>query len=405
MLQPGVLIRTERIHDRTGGECGSQSTVMLRLAIDDRPPFQDCMNEHARNICRSIESVSKVLAEWTVSAQFEADPTIEARFGAGSRRRWVADTQSRIGYLAQSLAVRSPELFAQCVLWMREAFTARDSNVADLELNLRCLRDVLATEHAAVVTDAALPCIDHAIEAMRDATPNGHARDQSHGADGPHARLSDAYLKALLEGRGDDAQALVHDAVRSGTSVPEIYMHVLHPAMSEVGRRWQMNEIGVADEHFATAVTQMVMSQMRQHFPRQPRCGRRMLAASVAGDLHEIGVRMVADFFDMNGWHAVFLGANMPPSDLLVALIERDMHLVALSASSVMHLVSLGEAIDAIRTAPGCEQMKILVGGPPFNLVPRLCEEVGADGYAPSAHEAVDIGNRLVSGDAITTSA
>jgi methanogenic corrinoid protein MtbC1 len=354
------------------------------------------MNPAARNICRSIEAVSKALAEWTVSAQFDADPTLQQRYGEGARRKWVGDTQARIGHLAQSLAVRSPELFTDSIRWMRDAHQARGTDAGDLMVNLRSLRDVLASEMPAIVTEAALPAIERAIAEL--AQPQ-RKQDAEHPAKGTESSI--AYLDAILAGQGDRAQAMVLDAVNGGMSVPDIYANVLHPAMREVGRRWQMDEIGVADEHFATAMTQMVMSQLRLRFPKRARRGLRMLATSATGDLHEIGVRMVADFFEMDGWDAIYLGANMPVTDMLTTLIERDVHLVALSASSVTHLVALGEAIEAIRTTPGCERVKVLVGGPPFNLVPRLWKEVEADGSASSAREAVEVGNRLVSGDTV----
>lgn len=361
------------------------------------------MNENARQICRSIESVSKALAEWTISAQFDADPTLVQRYGEGSRRRWVADTQARIGHLAQALAVRSPELFADSVFWMRQAFVARGSNASDLVLNLKSLRDVLAAELPAVVTEAAVPCVERALAALLEPNPHGDDESPKTWIDprSPHAVLATSFVEALVTGQGEAAQRLILNAAETGTNVRELYNHVLRPAMNEIGRRWQMDEIGVAEEHFATAVTQMVMSQLRPHFQRSPRRDLRMLATAAAGDLHEIGVRMVADLFEIDGWDAIYLGANMPVPDVLTTIIERDVHIAAISASSVVNLAALGETIDAIRSTPGCEHVRVLVGGPPFNRVPTLWKEMGADGSARDADEAVAVGNRLVEGDKV----
>lgn len=361
------------------------------------------MNETARQICRSIEGVSKALAEWTISAQFDADSTLAHRYGEGSRRRWVADTQARIGHLAQALAVRSPELFADSVLWMRQAFVARGSSASDLVLNLKSLRDVIAAELPTVVTEAAVPCVEKALAALQEMNSHDDAQSLTSHLDqqSPHAHLAAGFVEALVAGQGETAQRLILNAAEAGTNVSELYLHVLRPAMSEIGRRWQMDEIGVAEEHFATAVTQMVMSQLRRHFRRSPPRDLRMLASAAAGDLHEIGVRMVADLFEIDGWEAMYLGANMPFPDLLTTIIERDVRIAAISASSVVHLVALGEAIEAIRAAPGCERVRVLVGGPPFNRVPTLWKEIGADGSARDAVEAVALGNRLVEGDPV----
>lgn len=371
-------------------------------AIQHALSLIDRMNEHALHIHRSIDSVSKALAEWTVSAQFEADATLSHRYGEGSRRRWVADTQARISHLSQALAVRSPELFVDSVYWMREAFVARGSDAADLELNLKCLRDVMAAELPVVVTEAAVPCVERALSALRTPHQHAHANDDatdSHGGIDPHASLATlatGYVNALVAGDGEAAQRVVLDAAETGLPVRDLYRHVLCTAMNDIGRRWQMDEIGVAEEHFATAITQMVMSRLRPHFQRLPRRERRVIATAAQGDLHEIGVRMVADHFEMAGWDAMYLGANMPLQDVLTTIIERDVHIAAISASSVVHLAALGETIDAIRAAPGCERVRVLVGGPPFNRVPNLWKEIGADGWARDAVEAVEVGNRLV---------
>jgi len=56
----------------------------------------------------------------------------------------------------------------------------------------------------------------------------------------------------------------------------------------------------------------------------------------------------------------------------------------------------VSELIDQIRTSPSQSTIKILVGGYPFNIARNLWQQVGADGYAPDAQEAVLAANRLM---------
>ena len=65
--------------------------------------------------------------------------------------------------------------------------------------------------------------------------------------------------------------------------------------LREVGRLWQMNRLSVAQEHYVTAATQLIMSQLYPLVFRTARRDRRIVAACVGGELHELGVRMVAD--------------------------------------------------------------------------------------------------------------
>jgi len=58
-----------------------------------------------------------------------------------------------------------------------------------------------------------------------------------------------------------------------------------------------MNEVSVAQEHYCTAATQLIMSQLYPHIFAGEKTERTLIATCVAGDLHEIGIRMVSDLF------------------------------------------------------------------------------------------------------------
>ena len=73
----------------------------------------------------------------------------------------------------------------------------------------------------------------------------------------------------------------------AGADVRDIYLWVFQRCLHEVGRLWQTNRISVAQEHFCTASTQMVMSLLYPKVFSSERKGLRMVAACVGGDLHE----------------------------------------------------------------------------------------------------------------------
>ena len=83
---------------------------------------------------------------------------------------------------------------------------------------------------------------------------------------GPHAELVLKYIEAILEGRRDAAEGIVLQALGSGLQVADLYQHVLQPAQIELGAMWHAGEISVADEHFGSATTHMIMSMLRSHF-------------------------------------------------------------------------------------------------------------------------------------------
>jgi methanogenic corrinoid protein MtbC1 len=218
-----------------------------------------------------------------------------------------------------------------------------------------------------------------------------------HSDDSPLTGLATQYLDTLLRGERHTASRLILDAVEEGKSIREIYLHVFQPCQYEIGRLWETNQISVAEEHYVTAATQLIMSQLYPRIFSTQKTGRRLVATCVSGELHEIGVRMVADFFEMEGWDAYYLGANTPTKGILKTLKSREADILAISATITFNLEAMKEMIMEVRSTDMGKEVKILAGGRPFNLAEDLWQKVGADAYAPHAQSALSIAEQLLS--------
>jgi MerR family transcriptional regulator, light-induced transcriptional regulator len=221
---------------------------------------------------------------------------------------------------------------------------------------------------------------------------SGHV-DPPLDRDAPFADTAAAFLEELLHGRRSEAFDLVHDLVDRGVPIEDVYRHVFEPVLHETGRRWQVNRISVAEEHYVTAATQLAMSQLSPLLFRSPRIGRRVLVSCVGGELHEVGARMVADLFELAGWESHYLGADTPSQAVAELASVRRVDLVAVSATLPSHRDEVTRMVAVLRAATDAP---VLVGGRLFQLRPGLWRTIGADGTASSAAEAVELGARLV---------
>jgi len=204
------------------------------------------------------------------------------------------------------------------------------------------------------------------------------------------------FLGLLLKGDRHQATRLILDAVENGLPVREAYLEIFQPGLHEVGRLWQTNQISVAQEHYCTAATQLIMSQLYPKIFTTERNGRLLVATCVGGELHEIGIRMVADFFEMEGWDTMYLGADTPTDSLIETVQARNPDVLAISAAMTFNIAAVTELVRRVRDAsPG--KPKILVGGRPFNMSKELWKRTAADGYAGDALEAVRVGEALLS--------
>lgn len=203
------------------------------------------------------------------------------------------------------------------------------------------------------------------------------------------------YTSALLSLDRQAAEKIILDAVQKGTDIKDIYLYVFQPSQYEIGSLWQANKITVAMEHFCTASTQFIMTRLYDYIFSNEKNGHSMVSTSVSGELHELGIRMVTDFFEMEGWNTYFLGANTPADTTLEMIKSVNADLFAISATIYFNIPQVKEMISFIRKNIGPDKLKILVGGNAFNMEKQTWKQVNADLYAKDANSAIDIANSL----------
>lgn len=348
--------------------------------------------EASKTICRILDSERALLAEAVTTRQYEAQPELAARYGEAGRAKCLQDANYHLSYLADSVGASSPALFADYIAWAKVMLSARGVPATDLARNLSIMREVVREK----LPSELAPVTDEYFEAALNKLPSVPTDPSTllEGA-GPHTTLATKFLKLLLNGERHVASRLILDAVESGVPVKDIYLHVFQPSQRELGRLWQLNQISVAQEHYSTASTQLIMAQLYPRIFRTEKNGRKIVATSIGGELHEMGVRIIADFFEMEGWDTYYLGANSPASAIVQAIEDRQADVLAVSATMTFHIRAVENLIAAVRASADSNDVKVLVGGYPFNLEPELWKRVGADAYAVDASEAIAIASRL----------
>lgn len=193
----------------------------------------------------------------------------------------------------------------------------------------------------------------------------------------PLGDLSGPFLLALLGGDEAAVEELVGRARTRGADTALLVRDLVGPALSEVGRMWTRGEASIAEEHLATALVGRVL-------PRTACAGcsgasprRRIVLACLAGEFHDLGVRLLADVAREAGWEAESLGANVPREALVRFLAQRAPDAVALSVSLAGHVPEAARTVAEIREA--APSTAVLVGGLAFHEEPERVALTGAD--------------------------
>lgn len=342
-------------------------------------------------LARLLRTGAGAYAGYACSELLEGET--EGHGGTVSFRLWQKCLAERVSELAAAVAARRPTLFVSQVHWARAMLAGRGVAPERFQAALIRLKNVLQRELPETVQALSSSYLDQAINSLAARPEEAENRLV---ANTPHGHLASTYLLALLKGDRKRARQVIQGALDANESVPDMYRHVLLPAQRELGRMWLAGEINVAEEHFASHTTKMVMGQLLGRADFQAPNGKTLMAAAVHGNEHDIGLYAVADFFEMAGWRIVQLGAQVPVDDMVQAVECFDVDLLALSAALHVHIHAVKATIEAVRDGGQGKDVKILLGGGAFTMAPRLPVEIGADAYARDVDEAVRIGNQLV---------
>ncbi len=197
------------------------------------------------------------------------------------------------------------------------------------------------------------------------------------------------FCQVILEGDWRGAARLFNQAIYREHSLPAAEIHLIQPALYQIGKSWQKNEISIVKEHLATYISETLMAQGYGRIASEPDNGLKALFACSPGNLHTIGLRMVADAFEVAGWTVHFMGANVSITSLLAAIEDRQPDLVALSASLPQQVCDVMVTIDSLRTRLGKACPEIAVGGLVFNQFPLIASTIEAELLGPDAMAAV----------------
>jgi methanogenic corrinoid protein MtbC1 len=178
-------------------------------------------------------------------------------------------------------------------------------------------------------------------------------------------------LLAILDARtvAHDRAGLVAEALRAvdagEVDVPTLYHDVLVPLMKAVGDRWQSGRMRIWEEHLASAAVRTVVEalypRVQQLKAASKSTGRAVLLACPVGEEHDLGLRMLSDVFDVNGWDTYYLGPDTPTIQLADAAKTLNVELIVLASVTLFEQVKaryildeLAQRVPGVRTVIAC---------------------------------------------------
>ncbi|MEQ1856688.1 MAG: MerR family transcriptional regulator [Longimicrobiales bacterium] len=144
---------------------------------------------------------------------------------------------------------------------------------------------------------------------------------------------------------------------------------VAAPLLRRVGTGWQSGEVTAAQEHLGSAVVDRVLAEIADKSATED-VTRRLVVATLPGERHALGARLVAALAALDGWHMSYLGADLPPAEIAAAATALAADAVAISMVSDNALQDTRDSLATLR-AQLPPRVALLVGGRASALLER----------------------------------
>jgi len=119
-----------------------------------------------------------------------------------------------------------------------------------------------------------------------------------------------------------------------------------------------------------------------------------VVIGTVEGDIHDLGLRIVASMLKANGFKVYDIGINKKSVDFIDKAKEVNADIIAVSSLMTTTMPFMKDLIEALQAAKLRDKFFIIVGGGP--VTERWSKEIGADGYGRDATEAVKVAKELI---------
>jgi methanogenic corrinoid protein MtbC1 len=307
-----------------------------------------------------------------------------SQYGARGREACFEDLNFHLEFLRPVLEFGLLQPLVDYLHWLASVLAARGIPAEHLPLSLDWLAEFFCVHMEAEDAQIVATATERAKIQFLQTGSRAVAADSMVPEPLPEC---EAFESALLAGDRRGAQAILKRVLEEGRGLVAAELHLIQPALYGIGLKWQNNQVSVAQEHLATAISQSLMMHALLSSQVGAATGHKVLLSCVEGNNHSVGLQMVGDAFQLAGWEVQFLGVNVPTNALLQQVGRFKPDILGLSISFAQQLRALKQIM--LRLA-ATARPAVIVGGLAINRFHRLAGELGADAWSRDALSAIE---------------
>lgn len=166
-------------------------------------------------------------------------------------------------------------------------------------------------------------------------------------------------------------------------SVVDLYESILTPALNFIIKEYKEDDELIWREHVRSGIIRSIIEFAYPNVLEERKINGNKNKGNVIVmcpefEDHELGARMVSDFFTIAGYNSTFIGARTPQKTILKAIEIVVPKYLCISVTNYYNLISVKKTIEIIKESVDYN-ITFLLGGNAFVCNPSAYKEVGGD--------------------------
>lgn len=164
------------------------------------------------------------------------------------------------------------------------------------------------------------------------------------------------------------------------TDIVTLYTKILGPALNSWKCDHEKSSLCIWKEHIRSSIVRTIIECSYPYVLKERKevyklkSNKQVAVVCPPYELHEIGIRMVADFFALAGYNVTYVGSNTPISCFIEALESTYYEYVAIGVANYYNLFKTQKLVEKIKQIS--PETKIIVGGLAFDKNREFCEKL-----------------------------
>ncbi len=202
--------------------------------------------------------------------------------------------------------------------------------------------------------------------------------------------MNPAEIAERVASLDDSAVSEVEKALGAGLDPVELLRAGVVRGLERIGEKFEAGEYFLPELMMGGELAEQCIALIDPHLPEGTGAAQGVVViGAVHGDIHDIGYGLVAKQLQLAGFEVHKMGVNIPAMTFIDRAQEVNADIIGLSAFLTTTIPNCREVIEYVRDMGLKDRFRVIIGGAETSQA--KADQMGADGWAPNAVEAVTL--------------